>query len=293
MHMRETTRGRCNRGRLVPAPPRRRRPRAGRHRRDSRRRRRRAATIAIDSGLEVPGRAARGTLAILRHLAAFRSQKAPVMVGASGRSSCAWVLRRPRRGPVADRLPGSARLRRGSGRNTRGAALVRGARCRGDGPLPAHVARDPRACRVSRSPASDRSPTFSLTWRDAVDILVVAVIARILLRTDPRDAENLVQMMFGFFTVFLVCEMAVLLKLAAGRCFRRSSSTCPLPSSCSSRRATHPARARRIPGRTPFFAWFSGYNAGETISDIVRKPHHVAFRASDRHALIVIERRDG
>ena len=129
---------------------------------------------------------------------------------------------------------------------------------------------------------------FSLTWRDAVDILVVAVIAYILLRL--IRGTRAVQMMFGFFTVFLVYEMAVLLKLAAVRTVLQALFFY-VPFAIIVLFAQELRRALATFGRTPFFAWFSGYNAEETISDIVLAVTSLSARRTG--ALIVIERREG
>ena len=129
---------------------------------------------------------------------------------------------------------------------------------------------------------------FSLTWRDAVDILVVAVIAYILLRL--IRGTRAVQMMFGFLTVFLVYEMAVLLKLAAVRTVLQALFLY-LPFAIIVLFAQELRRALATFGRTPFFAWFSGYNAEETISDVVLAVTSLSARRTG--ALIVIERREG
>ncbi|HEY6148094.1 MAG TPA: diadenylate cyclase CdaA [Thermoanaerobaculia bacterium] len=129
---------------------------------------------------------------------------------------------------------------------------------------------------------------FSLSWRDAVDILVVAVIAYILLRL--IRGTRAVQMMFGFFTVFLVYEMAVLLKLVAVRTVLQALFFY-LPFAIIVLFAQELRRALATFGRTPFFAWFSGYNAEETISDIVLAVTSLSARRTG--ALIVIERREG
>lgn len=129
---------------------------------------------------------------------------------------------------------------------------------------------------------------FSLNWRDAIDILVVAIIAYILLRL--IRGTRAVQMMFGFFTVFLVYEMAVLLKLVAVRTVLQALFFY-LPFAIIVLFAQELRRAMATFGRTPFLAWFSGYHAEETISDIVLAVTSLSARRTG--ALIVIERREG
>jgi dihydropteroate synthase len=78
--------------------------------------------IAIDPGLGF-GKSGEGNLAILRHLAAFRSLGSPVMVGASRKKFVRLFSGVPDEAPVADRLPGS--LACAAAAESAGAALVR------------------------------------------------------------------------------------------------------------------------------------------------------------------------
>ena len=78
--------------------------------------------IAIDPGLGF-GKSGEGNLAILRHLAAFRSLGRPVMVGASRKKFVRLFSGVPDESPVADRLPGS--LACAAAAEIAGAALVR------------------------------------------------------------------------------------------------------------------------------------------------------------------------
>jgi len=78
--------------------------------------------IAIDPGLGF-GKSGEGNLAILRHLAAFRSLGLPVMVGASRKKFVRLFSGVPDEAPVADRLPGS--LACSAAAESAGAALVR------------------------------------------------------------------------------------------------------------------------------------------------------------------------
>src|SRR5262249_59305576 len=58
-------------------------------------------------------------------------------------------------------------------------------------------------------------PHVHFTWRDAVDILVVAAISYFLLRL--IRGTRAVQMVLGIVTVFLMYEAAAILKLVAVR----------------------------------------------------------------------------
>jgi len=129
---------------------------------------------------------------------------------------------------------------------------------------------------------------LSFTWRDAVDVLVVAFIAYSLLRL--IRGTRAVQMVFGILSVFLVYEMAVLLKLVAVRTVLQALFFY-IPFAIIVLFAPELRRALATFGRTPFLAWFSGYHAEETISDIVLAVTSLSARRTG--ALIVIERREG
>lgn len=129
---------------------------------------------------------------------------------------------------------------------------------------------------------------LSPTWRDAVDILVVAVIVYSLLRL--IRGTRAVQMVLGILTVFFVYEAAVLLKLVAVRTVLQALLFY-LPFAIIVLFAQELRRALAAFGRTPVFAWFSGYHAEETISDIVLAATSLSARRIG--ALIVLERREG
>ncbi len=133
-------------------------------------------------------------------------------------------------------------------------------------------------------PLSHLSPT----WRDAVDILVVAMIAYSLLRL--IRGTRAVQMVLGILTVFVVYEAAVLLKLVAVRTVLQALLFY-LPFAIIVLFAQELRRALAAFGRTPVLAWFSGYHAEETISDIVLAVTSLSARRTG--ALIVLERREG
>ncbi len=129
---------------------------------------------------------------------------------------------------------------------------------------------------------------LSLTWRDAVDVLIVAVIVYSLLRL--IRGTRAVQMVFGILTVFLLYEVAVFLKLAAVRTVLQALIFY-FPLAIIVLFAQELRRALAAFGRTPFLAWFSGYHAEETISDIVLAVTSLSARRIG--ALIVLERREG
>jgi diadenylate cyclase len=126
------------------------------------------------------------------------------------------------------------------------------------------------------------------TWRDAVDILVVALIVYSLLRL--IRGTRAVYMVLGIVTVFLVYEAAVLLQLVALRTVLQALLFY-LPFAIIVLFSSELRRALAAFGRTPFFAWFSGYHAEETISDIVLAVTSLSTRRTG--ALIVLERREG
>jgi diadenylate cyclase len=129
---------------------------------------------------------------------------------------------------------------------------------------------------------------LSVTWRDAVDILVVAVIVYSLLRL--IRGTRAVQMVLGILTVFLVYETAVFLKLVAVRTVLQALLFY-LPLAIIVLFAQELRRALAAFGHTPFLAWFSGYRAEQTISDIVLAV--ASLSAQRTGALIVLERREG
>ena len=129
---------------------------------------------------------------------------------------------------------------------------------------------------------------FSVTWRDAIDVLIVAFIAYSLLRL--IRGTRAVQMVFGIVAVFLLYELAVVLKLAALRTVLQALFFY-VPLAIIVLFAAELRRALATFGRTPFFSWFSGYHAEETISDIVLAVTSLSARKTG--ALIVLERREG
>ncbi|MGH9369636.1 MAG: diadenylate cyclase CdaA [Thermoanaerobaculia bacterium] len=127
---------------------------------------------------------------------------------------------------------------------------------------------------------------LSFTWRDAVDILAVALIAYILLRL--IRGTRAVQMVLGLLIVFLVYRLAVSLQLTALREVLKSLIFY-LPFGIIVLFAQELRRALATFGRTPL--WFSSYHAEEMISDIVLATTSLSTRRVG--ALIVIERQEG
>jgi diadenylate cyclase len=129
---------------------------------------------------------------------------------------------------------------------------------------------------------------LSVTWRDAVDILVVAVLIYSLLRL--IRGTRAVQMVFGIVTAFAIYEVAVFARLTAVRTVLQAVIFY-LPLAVIVLFAQELRRALAAFGRNPLFAWFSGYHAEETISDIVLAATSLSARRVG--ALIVFERREG
>ena len=129
---------------------------------------------------------------------------------------------------------------------------------------------------------------LSFTWRDAVDILVVSLIAYFLLRL--IRGTRAVQMVLGILAIFLVYQGAVLLKLVALRTVLRALIFY-LPFAVIVLFAQELRRALAAFGRNPFFSLFSGYQSEETISDVVLAMTSLSARRIG--ALVVLERREG
>ncbi|HTO85914.1 MAG TPA: diadenylate cyclase CdaA [Thermoanaerobaculia bacterium] len=127
---------------------------------------------------------------------------------------------------------------------------------------------------------------LSFTWRDAIDILAVALIAYTLLRL--IRGTRAVQMVVGLVIVFLAYQVAVALRLVALREVLKSLIFY-LPFGIIVLFAQELRRALATFGRTPL--WFSSYRAEEMISDIVLATTSLSTRRVG--ALIVIERQEG
>jgi diadenylate cyclase len=131
-------------------------------------------------------------------------------------------------------------------------------------------------------------PYFTFTWRDAVDILIVAFVVYFLLRL--IRGTRAVQMVFGLIAILVVYWISVLLKLVALRTVL-SALIFYLPFAIIVLFAQELRRALAAFGRTPFFSLFSGYHAEETVSDLVLAATSLSNRKTG--ALIVLERREG
>ncbi|MDQ5857536.1 MAG: diadenylate cyclase CdaA [Acidobacteriota bacterium] len=129
---------------------------------------------------------------------------------------------------------------------------------------------------------------FTFTWRDAVDILIVAFVAYFLLRL--IRGTRAVQMVFGLIAVLVVYWFSVLLKLVALRTVL-SALIFYLPFAIIVLFSQELRRALAAFGRTPFFSLFSGYHAEETVSDLVLAATSLSNKKIG--ALIVLERREG
>ncbi len=129
---------------------------------------------------------------------------------------------------------------------------------------------------------------LALTWRDAVDILVVALIVYSLLRL--IRGTRAVQMVLGIVAIFLIYEFAVFAQLVAVRTVLQALLFY-LPFAIIVIFSQELRRALAAFGRTPFLSWFSAYQAEETISDIVLAATTLSARRIG--ALIVLERREG
>ncbi len=129
---------------------------------------------------------------------------------------------------------------------------------------------------------------LTFTWRDAADVFVVALVVYFLLRL--IRGTRAVQMVLGILAIFLGYEIAIFLKLVALRTVLRALIFY-FPFAIIVLFAAELRRALATFGRTPFFAWFSGYHSEETISDIVLAMTSLSARRVG--ALIVLERKEG
>lgn len=129
---------------------------------------------------------------------------------------------------------------------------------------------------------------LNFTWRDALDIAIVALITYGLLRL--IRGTRAVQMVLGLFVIFAVYAVAALLKLAALSTVLRALIFY-VPFAIIVLFSHELRRALAAFGRTPFLSLFSGYHAEETMSEIVLAVTSLAARRVG--ALIVLERREG
>jgi diadenylate cyclase len=125
-------------------------------------------------------------------------------------------------------------------------------------------------------------------WRDALDIIIVAVITYALLRL--VRGTRAVQMGLGLFAIFAVYAVASLLNLVALTTVLKALIFY-VPFAIIVLFSHELRRALAVFGRTPFFSLFSGYHAEETVSEIVLAVTSLSARRVG--ALIVLERREG
>jgi diadenylate cyclase len=129
---------------------------------------------------------------------------------------------------------------------------------------------------------------LNFTWRDAVDIVVVAVMTYALLRL--IRGTRAVQMVIGLFAVFAVYAAASLLNLVALTTILKALIFY-VPFAIIVLFSHELRRALAVFGRTPFFSLFSGFHAEETVSEIVLAVTSLSARRVG--ALVVLERREG
>jgi diadenylate cyclase len=129
---------------------------------------------------------------------------------------------------------------------------------------------------------------YHLTWRDVLDIAIVAVVIYnlfLLIR-----GTRAIQMILGLLVILTVYWLAVLIKLPTLRGVLKEVLFY-LPFAIIVLFAAEIRKALQQFGRNPFLAFFSGSGAEDVVSDVVL----AATSLSSKHigALIVIERRDG
>ncbi len=129
---------------------------------------------------------------------------------------------------------------------------------------------------------------LNFSWRDALDILIVAIITYALLRL--IRGTRAVQMALGLLAIFVVYGAALLFKLVALTTILKALIFY-VPFAVIVLFSHELRRALAVFGRTPFFALFSGYHAEEAISEIVLAVTSLSARRVG--ALIVLERREG
>ena len=125
-------------------------------------------------------------------------------------------------------------------------------------------------------------------WRDALDILFVAILTYGLLRL--IRGTRAVQMVIGLFAIFLVYALASVLKLIALTTVLKALIFY-VPFAIIVLFSHELRRALAVFGHTPFFALFSGYRTEETVSEIVLAVTSLSARRVG--ALVVLERREG
>ena len=129
---------------------------------------------------------------------------------------------------------------------------------------------------------------YHLTWRDAIDILIVAVVIYNLLLL--VRGTRAIQMILGLLVILTVYWIAVLLKLPTLRGVLKEVLFY-LPLAIIVLFAAEIRKALQQFGRNPFLAFVSGSGADDVVSDVVLAA--TSLSAKRIGALIAIERRDG
>lgn len=134
------------------------------------------------------------------------------------------------------------------------------------------------------APAAGRA----FSWRDALDILVVALVVYALLLL--IRGTRAVPMLVGILVILVAYEAARWTRLVTVRTVLQTLLFY-LPFAVIVLFAQELRRGLAAFGRTPFFAFFSAFDAEETVSDIVLAVTSLSSRSVG--ALIVLERREG
>ena len=127
-----------------------------------------------------------------------------------------------------------------------------------------------------------------LTWRDGLDILVVAIVIYNLLLL--IRGTRAVQMILGLLTILVVYWLAVFLKLPTLRGVLKEILFY-LPLAVIVLFAAEIRRALQQFGRNPFLSFFSGSRTDEALADVALAAATLSARRIG--ALIVIEKKDG
>lgn len=128
----------------------------------------------------------------------------------------------------------------------------------------------------------------AFSWRDALDILVVALVVYALLLL--IRGTRAVPMLGGILAILAVYEAARWMNLVTVRTVLQTILFY-LPFAIIVLFAQELRRGLAAFGRTPFFPFFSAFDAEETISDVVLAVTSLSGRRVG--ALIVLERREG
>ena len=129
---------------------------------------------------------------------------------------------------------------------------------------------------------------YHVTWRDALDIAIVAVVIYNLLLL--IRGTRAVQMILGLLVILAVYWLAVLARLPTLRGVLKEVLFY-LPLAIIVLFAAEIRKALQQFGRNPFLAFFSESETEDVISDVVLAA--TSLSAKSIGALIVLERRDG